>query len=205
MTMSDDELQRRVAAAFQDVMREPVPERLSSLLARGQVHDLASERAKRASSARIRLTWAQLGGMAAAVLVGIGVGWQLAPRGDALVALRDGAPVAAAGLARALDTQLAGERGAGTAVQLSFVDRGGRYCRTFTASRLAGLACRENGAWSVLAAAQADAAQAGGMRQAASGLPQAVLDAVDARISGNALDATAERQARDRGWTQARP
>ena len=38
------------------------------------------------------------------------------------------------------------------------------------------------------------------MRQAASPLPRAVLDAVAQRIDGAALDAAREKQARDRGW-----
>jgi len=38
------------------------------------------------------------------------------------------------------------------------------------------------------------------MRQAASALPRAVLEAVDQRIDGAALDASGEKQARDRNW-----
>ncbi|MEJ6021690.1 hypothetical protein [Ramlibacter sp. PS4R-6] len=199
MTMSDEDLRRRVAAAYDDVLDEPVPGRLSAMLAAPKVVDLAAQREKRRF---MRLTWAQLGGMAAAVLVGIGLGWQFAPRdGEALVAERNGHLVAASTLARALDTQLAADSG-DVAVQLTFVDQGGRFCRTFAARQLAGLTCREDGQWSVVATARTEAATGAGMRQAASALPRPVLDAVDARIAGPALDAAKEKQARDAGWSR---
>ena len=44
----------------------------------------------------------------------------------------------------------------------------------------------------------------GDYRQASAQLPPAVLDAIDARISGATLDAAAERLARERGWEAAR-
>lgn len=201
MTMSDEELQRRVSAAYEEVLEEPVPQRLSSLLAPPKVVDLDAHRAQRSARRFGPLTWAQLGGIAAGVLVGIAIGWQLAPGGDALVAGRDGALVAAPRLARALDTQLASDR-RDVAVQLTFVDRDGRYCRTFAAQQIAGLACRDTGRWAVLATANSESQVTGEMRQAASALPRPVLDAVDARIAGAAFDATNERQARDRGWTK---
>jgi hypothetical protein len=37
-------------------------------------------------------------------------------------------------------------------------------------------------------------------RQASSGLPDAVLDAIDQRIAGKALDIAEEQAARDKGW-----
>jgi len=138
--------------------------------------------------------------MAASVLVGVLVGLQWPTRGgDALLSERGGEVVAGERLARALDTRLAADAPDTVAVQLTFVDREGRYCRTFSAQRLAGLACRGDGRWSVVATARADAA-ASAMRQAASALPRPVLEAVDARIAGMALDASQERAARDRAW-----
>jgi hypothetical protein len=86
------------------------------------------------------------------------------------------------------------------AVQLSFVDQGGSYCRTFSTAAVAGLACRQRGQWVLQNLAATEAAPAGAVRQAASELPRAVLDAVDRRIAGDALDANRERQARERGW-----
>ena len=46
------------------------------------------------------------------------------------------------------------------------------------------------------------AASAGGLRQAATALPAAVLQAVDERIAGEALGATEERAALQRGWAR---
>jgi hypothetical protein len=205
---TDDELRRRVAAAYEDVLDEPVPDRLSSLLAppAARVLDIGAERARRAAATvapRPAFTWAHWGGMAASLAIGVFAGLQFASQGndDALVAERGGRVVAGATLAQALDTRLASEAApARVAVQLSFVDRSGRYCRTFSADRVAGLACREGAQWSVITTAQAAGSQGAGMRQAASSLPRPVLAAVDAQIAGPALDARQERAARDRNW-----
>ena len=184
MTMSEEELRRRVSGAYDDVLEEPVPDRLSSLLVPPP---------RKAKVIAFPLTWAQLGGMAASVLVGIAIGtqWPSQPGGGVVAGDR---------VARALDTQLASDTPAGVRVQLSFVDRDGRYCRTFAAGQLAGLACKKDSRWDGVAASRASGAATGEMRQAASALPPAVLDAVDARIAGDALDAAQERTARDRGW-----
>jgi hypothetical protein len=201
MTMSDEELSRRVAAAYDDVIEELVPERLSSLLAPGKAAHMNARRERRGRPWAGPLTWAQLGGIAAGVLFGIAVGWQVAPSEDALVMQRDGGLVAGSALARALDSQLAADGGDVT-IHLTFADREGRYCRTFTARQLAGLACRDGGDWAVMVTARGDAPPAGGMRQAATALPRPVLDAVDARIAGTAFDAAKETQARDRRWAR---
>ena len=86
------------------------------------------------------------------------------------------------------------------AVQLSFIDKDGNVCRTFSRGAMAGLACRLGDAWAVQTIVAAESATGGTMRQAASALPRALLDAVDVRIDGAALDARGEKQARDRGW-----
>ena len=72
---------RRVAAAFADVLDEPVPDRLSALLTPPPVVDLAAERRRRAApeptpaASRPGLSWMQWGGMAASLALGL----QLAP------------------------------------------------------------------------------------------------------------------------------
>jgi hypothetical protein len=201
----DDDLRRRVATAYDDVLREPVPKRLTEMLAApAPVVDLAAERARRRAGAPVapRWTWAHWGGMAASLAIGVAGGLLVASRGtdDALLAERGGQVVAGHPLAQALDARLAADRDAAIAVQVSFVDRAGRYCRTFSAPTVAGLACHDGAQWQVVATAQASTETSGAMRQAASSLPKPVLDAVDARIAGSALDATQERAARDRGW-----
>lgn len=214
---------RRVAAAFADVLDEPVPDRLSALLAPPAVIDLAAERQRRAPppapapTRRPGAGWLQWGGMAASLVLGLLLGWQLGwqldPRGaggDALLSEADGQLVAGTRLARVLEGQAGGEAGreasaGGLSVPLSFVDREGRYCRAFSGERVAGLACRDATHWSVqttvaAAAAGASADSGSGMRPAATALPPALLDAIDARIDGAALSAEQEKAARDRGW-----
>lgn len=207
-------LQRvRLAAAFGGVLDEAVPSRLSALLdtsvapiatstvSTAAVTDLAAARALRRSLP----TWAQWGGMAACLVLGVMLGVRLgAPASSATdIGLQAGRVTAGGRLAEALGAQLAGEprAGAAVAVQLSFVDHGGHYCRTFSTAEFAGLACQEGGVWAVQQLGNLDRTPVQGeVRQAASSLPRAVLDAVDQRIAGSALDAARERSARDRGW-----
>ncbi|MES2948449.1 MAG: hypothetical protein V4858_07900 [Pseudomonadota bacterium] len=203
---------KRLAAAFDTVLDEPVPDRLTRLLQTppaamsatpvASVVNLAQVRADRART-RGMPSWAQWGGMAASILLGVWLGAQLGGRGmDSDMALNQGRLLAGGTVAKALATQLASEppQGASVAVQLSFVDKGGNYCRTFSTSAIAGLACLHKGQWAVQQATAVDAQASGEVRQAASALPRAVLDAVDQRIAGSALDAKAERTARDQAW-----
>lgn len=196
-------LRERLQAAFGPELDEPVPERLQRTLA-APVVDLAARRERRRRPAPD--AWWRWGGLAASLLAGVLIGRLLpggAPGSDFLE--RDGRLLARGAVAQALETQSAAAPAAGTevAVQLSFVDRSGAYCRTFSTAALAGLACR-NGAWTVqvLAAAEPDETPAapGTLRQAASALPPAVLGAVDQRIAGRPLDAADEQAALSRGW-----
>jgi hypothetical protein len=103
-------------------------------------------------------------------------------------------------LDRQLSSGLAAEDGP-IRIGLTFKDKVGRYCRTFQSDpdRLAGLSCREGGRWRLQAAA-AFAPAASDYRTAGSGIPTAVLAAVDDLRAGDPLDAAAERAARDHGW-----
>ena len=210
----------RVAAAYAPVLDEAVPERLSRLLAQpAQVVDLSAARSARAAqeaaSARAPAAndrtnaWLKWGGLAASLLFGIGIGLQLS-RGEQLgasqVALRDGQLVATGSLDRALTTQLASgpPAQATAAVQLTFADKAGRVCRTFSSERTAGLACREAERWVVQQTVALEQPPQGAMRQAASALPRELLEAIDRRIDGAAFDAARERQARDRAWQVTR-
>jgi anti-sigma factor RsiW len=203
----------QVAAAYAEVLDDPVPARLRALLERetqqqsAEVVDLAAARARSTERrAAPRLTWMQWGGMAATLVLGLLLGLQFAPRGDgdALLGERGGQLVAGGALAQVLSTQLASEPPAApaVAVQLSFVDKGGRYCRTFSSARIAGLACRDATQWTVLVSTPAAGNATPAMRQAAASLPRAVLDAVDTRIEGNTLNAAQERDARAQNWTR---
>jgi anti-sigma factor RsiW len=194
-----------------------VPPAKASFVATPPAVDLDEVRAARSPLPRMGLSgglspWWQWGGMAAALALGVLLGTQLdrvvKPGGASTAGLQqaqDGRLLAHGVVDQALSTQLASEpvNGAPVAVQLSFVDKAGSYCRTFSTAALAGLACRQNERWAVqtLAAVETGAdSSKGNVRQAATILPPAVLEAVDTRIRGNALDAARERQARDQGW-----
>jgi len=197
MNLSEDQLKaerRRLAAAFDGVLNEPVPDRLKALLAEpaAQVVDLGAVRARRAMS-----SWAAWGGMAATLLLGTLIGTRLAPPN----ATDENRLVATGAIAQALNRQLASAPGGAVAVQVSFKARDGRYCRSFSTTASAGLACRDSdGAWALQQVAAVAPTPGTGMRQAATALPPAVLGAMDRLIAGEALNAEQERTARDAGW-----
>jgi anti-sigma factor RsiW len=190
-------LREMLAEAYAPVLAEPVPDRLSALLANkpaAAVVSLAEVRARRS------LGWAQWGGMAASLVLGTLLGYQLLPGGAHQMA--DGSV-----LAQALDQQLSGQAVGGITPGLSFVAKGGVYCRSFISTGeqpSAGLACREGQQWRLrqLEPLPTDAAS-GPYRTAATALPPALLQGIDALRDGDALDAEGERQARARGWQPA--
>lgn len=207
-------LRERLRAAWQPVVDEPVPERLLRVLQppaavpSRPVVDLGSAReardARRARGVRPWMQdWTAWGGIAASLLAGILIGG-LAPSGGDTVAFETqaGRLVVRGAVERALSTQLASAPAAGApvAVQLSFVDKAGHYCRTFSTAGTAGLACRDGAQWLLQQATAAAATPDGAMRQAASTLPAPILGAVDQRIDGTPLDAVAERAALRNGW-----
>ncbi|MDN3922790.1 anti-sigma factor family protein [Roseateles violae] len=191
----EQRLRETLGRAYAPVLQEPVPERLSALLKpSATVVSLDSMRAQR------RLGWIQWGGMAASLVLGLVLGPKLL--GD----FNQDGLLARGTLAQALDTRLSGESAGGVTPGLSFVAQGGGYCRSFTQGGSAGLACREGDHWRLrqlqpLPAASPDAAA---YRSAATALPPALLEAIDGLRQGDALDAEAERRARERGW-QAGP
>lgn len=220
---------QRLAAAFAPMLDEPVPDRLSQLLRSpgavpepsdlapvpAPVVDLASARVAKAareaamaqaqgqtSPRRSFSSWAQWGGMAASVVLGVLMGSQLGGGSTGDLGLQDGKLVAGGAIEKSLSTQLSSDNSGTTpvAVQLSFVDKRGQFCRTFSTGQVAGLACQTQGQWAVQQLARTETAPAGAMRQASSALPRAVLDAVDQQISGEALNGDGERAARARGW-----
>lgn len=190
-------LRARLAVAWDDVMAEPVPARLAATLAApaAPVVDLASRRAPRRFGPPVWLA------AAASLVVGVSVGLFVLRGPQSPFGTEDGVLVAQGALAQALDHRLAAEGStAGVRLGLSFRDRQGAYCRTFSLEDgvpLAGLACRGGEGWQlrVLAASE----PAGELRTAAA-MPQAVLSTVDAAIAGEPLDARAEAAARDAGW-----
>jgi hypothetical protein len=193
LVATQQRLRARLQQAFAPVLEEPVPIRLSATAAR------APRRLP-----MLPPTW-----LAAAASLALGVllaSWWHG-RVEGPLQLAGGNLVAGAGLADALDHQLAAEGGGRpVAVGLSFRSRAGNYCRSFVLAgqsfgpqSLAGLACHDAGSWRVVALGEATP-RGGELRQASSSLPPAVLAEVDARLQGEPLDAASERQARDASW-----
>lgn len=214
---NDRRLRAMLAKTYDPVLDEPVPERLSALFAAHAAPaapaaspaapiDLDAERRRR------RGGWMAWGGMAASLALGVLIGAKgLAPGGD-LERAADGAWVARGGLAQALDDQVSGVAvtpGA-TRVGMSFLSRGGQYCRAFVvdasaaSAGSAGLACRDGDAWRVrqIVAMASPSAASGAFRTAASPWPETLLDDIDDLREGDTLSPDAERVAISRGWSR---
>lgn len=193
-------LRTRLAAHYDPVVEQDVPERLVSLLTShgGQaVVDIASARRPRAS----RVGWAA-GAIAASLAAGLFAGQMLSRNASGPVMFENGAMIAQGPVARALETQLASAQPAGAAVRIgvTFPGEGGRACRTFEARDLAGVACRRDERWQVLVTAPGASARAAGGYRQAGGAAAIVMGAAQDMMSGEPLDAAAERRARDAGW-----
>ena len=198
-------LRADVFAAFAGVLDEPVPARLQPQPASPVRID-----ALQAAGARPlppRWSWQNWGALAASLVVGVlagALGWRGTHPADgaALFGRQGDALVARGPLADALSQQLAAASAPGAGgvrMGVSFRARDGAYCRSFTLGANAGLACRGGQEWRIPVLAESERQQ-GEYRQAGTALPAAVLDAIDQRIAGPALDAQAERAARARGW-----
>jgi hypothetical protein len=208
------ELRAQLRAAFDPVLDEPVPARLSALLQppSAQAATSAAPRVlpvdgRGIGTTRRRATrrWFVPGAALAASVALLAVGlWWWQPGGD-LIRTQGGQSFAAGALTHALDETLASEpkAHAPVAIGLSFRGSDGRICRTFvlrTPPARAGLACHSDAGWALPVLSAVAPPEGGELRQAASALPPAVQAAVDARLRGNVFDAQQERAARDAGW-----
>lgn len=188
-------LRARLAAHYAPVVEEPVPERLKAMLEMNVV-DFAAARER-----RVRPLWQNLTALAATLVLGLAIGRMVEWPGGEPIGVENGALIAEGSLADALDGQLASTQAddAATAIGVTFARADGHLCRTFMRRDLAGLACREPTGWRLVVATQGSAPSAGEYRQAASG-GVLVMEAAQALMAGEPLDADAERQARDSGW-----
>ncbi|HUG24435.1 anti-sigma factor family protein [Piscinibacter sp.] len=191
-----------LSATYDSVLDEPVPDRLRDAAQPADAKVVDSAPRRDAARIRVGWTWAQWGGMAAALLVGILVGRGM-PGDD--IAAEGGQLVARGRLAQALSTQLASTQPPDAAVKigLSYLSRTDAYCRSFAlvGTQTAGLACRRGDDWALrLLAQDGAAAGSGDLRQAASPVPASVLRAVEEDMQGDPLDAQGERAALQKGW-----
>jgi hypothetical protein len=199
-------LRGRLRAAFDPVLDEPPPARLTAA-ARGapavrREGNVIPLRRKQAA----RWSWPQWGAMAASLVFGVLAGQiLLRSPGTGTITTHNGQLLASGVLAQALSDQLASNQAPTAPVQigLSLRSKNGDYCRTFVVretAAVAGLACREHQEWRVRALAQTEPTSESGsqLRPAASSLPRPVLQAVDETIAGEPLDASAEAAARSK-------
>ncbi len=204
-------LNRKLRSAFGDVLAEPVPASLAAAVrgaAAPSVVDLGDVRAARRRPALSRPSAGGWAALAASVVVGLVVGHftvMAPPQGS--LAIGAGGISAGASLTAALNSRAAHDPAAadGVEIGLSFRSTSGGYCRTFAVAdraSYAGLACREGDQWQIGTLTQVAGASgaSGAFRQAATTLPPAVREAVAASISGEPLDADAERAAMQHGW-----
>ena len=208
-------MRAQVASAFSGVADQPVPDRLmSAAQGAGAANTARAPRGGKVLQFPSKAgrapgpTWGvrEWGAMAASVMLGLLISWGLyAPSEVGVMVAKDGALVARGDLATALERQLASDQRRDEPVQIgvTFLARDGNYCRSFTLrdTKTAGLACRAAGEWRVATIAAAEI-PAGQVQQAAAAMPAAVLSAIDARITGDALDAAGEQNARRGGWTR---
>ena len=182
-------LRARMGGAFAGVLTETVPERLVDAAKPSNVVPFPVRH-------RAVPAWAA---MAACVAVGLVAGLSV-PRLTPAPTI--GSDLRAHGqLATALDKQLASApvQSAAVRVGLTFRSADG-YCRTFSEKTVAGLACHESGGWRVRMAVAQAVGPASDYRTAASETPPQVLEAAQALMVGEPLDAKTEAAARKRGW-----
>jgi hypothetical protein len=207
-------LRAQVAGAFGKLLDEPSPERLVNA-ARGARQPAANTRRGGdvvqfpvRGSRHPATSWRgrEWGAIAASLVLGGLISWKLLAPSEPMMAASGNSLVARGALASALDRQLASTQLESDSVWigLSFQARDGHICRSFELrdAGTAGLGCKVDGEWRIPVTSETPA-RSGDVRQAASP-PAAVLQVIEARISGDPLDPAAEEKARDAGWKAAR-
>jgi len=193
-------LKARLAAHYAPIAEQAVPAHLAALLSGGQnkkeagggeVISFAAERRKRGLVPVLR-RWGPIAGpaLAASLVLAVLQPWNGAsPTGYADPAL-----------AAALDSQLVATQPADaeTRILLSFERDGGGLCRAWRGGSEGGIACRDDTGWKIEQQFALGEGAGGEFRQAAS--ETELLAAAQDMAAGGALDATAEKAAKDRGW-----
>lgn len=218
---SDVELARRIArerslrgvlrAAYGPALAEPVPDRLVGAV-RAAAASVATTKVVPIRGpqrpAAPRWSTREWTAIAASLILGALVsGLVLHSFEGGPLSSRDGRLIARGALANSLSRQLASRqpRDAPIAIGVTFLSQTGDYCRTFAMrgrTGMAGLACRDHGAWQIeaLARIEGGVSGAGTYRPAASLIPPAVLAAASTAMAGEPLDAHAEAVAQANGW-----
>ena len=185
-------LRGMLAARFDPVLAEPVPERLTRPLSEAaKVVDLSEVRAARQSLWQRPAFRLAAGSAIAASLVAV-----------VMIGQR---PTAQSGyadtqLAAALDGTLSGQTaGDGTHMLLSFRTAQGTACRGYSGAAKSGIACRDAQGWKIQQTGAGGVKGTGEYQQAGSA-DAAIMAAAQDLADGPALDAAAEEAARKAGW-----
>lgn len=193
-------LKARLAAHYAPIAEQAVPAHLSALLSGeqnkneaggGEVISFAAKRQKRGLVPVLR-RWGPIAGpaLAASLVLAVLQPWNGAsPAGYAEPAL-----------AAALDSQLVATQPADAEIRilLSFERDGGGLCRAWRGGSEGGIACRDDAGWKIEQQFALGEGAGGEFRQAGSEAD--LLAAAQDMAAGDALDASAEKEAKERGW-----
>jgi hypothetical protein len=200
-------LRASVSQTFEPVLEEKVPDRLSRMLESTPAPNVVPF--KRADTVRSPQRW-QLPvwmSIAASAVLGVAIGYFVwhRPEASATVVAQSDGLVASGTLASALAQQLASTQTGKEPVRLgvSYRDRAGEYCRTFSAggeNAFAGIACANGGNWRIRMLTEAQSREGGEYATAASSIPTSVLEVVNENIQGEPLNAAQEARAAEQHW-----
>jgi len=209
-------LQATLRATFAPALDDAVPQRLIDAARRAtnttaRATQPAAATLAKPSSVAALLGWMrswQLPGVVALLmlLMGVFAGRLLGSEPTPTITTTNGRMLANGGLAAALFTQAGGAEPLQSAVMigLSYLDKTGSYCRTFTVKQtesVAGVACRAADGWHIQALAQTGPkSPLAQYRIAGILVPPLILGAVESTIDGSPLDLQAESAARARNW-----
>ncbi|NNC53990.1 MAG: hypothetical protein HKO08_13205 [Erythrobacter sp.] len=180
---------------FAPIAEEPVPENLAALLRpepQSEVVDFAAAREKREQKRKLP-SWGWVAGPALAASLAIAI---FLPRGNETTD-----SYADAQLASVLEQTLVAEQlaSADTRILLSFQNDDAEFCRAFSAADGGGIACRDDNGWKFEALGEGSETAGTEYRMAGAGDAD-ILAIAQELAEGPALDAEAERAAREAGW-----
>lgn len=184
-----------LAEHYAPVLDQPVPDRLTAMLAeprQADVADFAAARERRETRQRLP-HWGWIAGPALAASLALAL--FLPGRNDDTVVYAD-TQLAAVLEDTLVASQLPAEE---TRVLLSFRTEQGQYCRAFSGSAGGGIACRDDEGWRLEALGGGSEGATTDYRMAGAGDGE-VLALAQEMASGTALDAERERAARAQGW-----
>ena len=181
--------------AFDPIAAAPVPERLQAAVTPPD-NVVGFAAAKRT---RIMPSLPQWAAMAATLAIGMFLGTMVPRQSSAPVEMQSGKLYAASALSGALDTQLASAPSGDVRIGLTYRDKSGEICRSFSGGASSGVACREGERWQLKGLFAAPEGQGSDYRMAA-GMDPNLAALVDSTIAGDPFDAAQEKAAKDKGW-----